>query len=42
VLRIEALAQSGYRAAAAARARAFVSRHPSSVFTPRVRRIAGE
>lgn len=42
VLRIEALAQSGNRAAAATRARAFVARHPSSVFTPRVRRIAGE
>jgi len=42
VLRIEALAQSGNGAAAASRARAFVARHPSSVFTPRVRRIAGE
>lgn len=42
VLRIEALAQSGNRTAAASRARAFVARHPSSVFTPRVRRIAGE
>ncbi|MBN2193045.1 MAG: hypothetical protein JW751_09535 [Polyangiaceae bacterium] len=42
VLRIEALAQSGNRAAAATRARAFVARYPTSVFTPRVRRIAGE
>lgn len=42
VLRIEALAKSGSQAAAATRARAFVARYPSSVFTPRVRRIAGE
>lgn len=42
VLRIEALARSGNRAAATTRARAFVKRHPNSVFTPRVRRIAGE
>ena len=42
VLRIEAMARSGNAAAARTRAKAFVDRHPNSVFTPRVRRLAGE
>lgn len=41
VLRIEALARSGQRAAASARAQAFADRYPSSVFTPRVKRFIG-
>lgn len=40
VLRIEALAQSGERKAAAARAASFLSAHPSSPYANRVRAIA--
>lgn len=40
-LRIDALAQSGRRAEARARAAAFVSKYPSSVLAARVRRLAG-
>jgi TolA-binding protein len=42
VLRIEALARTGNRAAAASRARRFLDRHPNSVLAPRLRRYAGE
>jgi TolA-binding protein len=42
VLRIEALARSGKAAVAKQRAKAFVERHPNSVFTPRVKRLAAE
>ncbi len=42
VLRIEALARSGQGPTARTRARAFVERHPNSVFTPRIKRLAGE
>ncbi len=41
VLRIEALMQTGQRAAASARAKAFVKRYPNSVFVSRVQRFAG-
>ena len=41
VVRIQALARAGNRAAAAARARGFLERHPNSVLAPRVRRYAG-
>jgi len=41
VVRIEALAKAGNRAAAAARARSFLARFPNSVLAPRVRRYAG-
>jgi TolA-binding protein len=42
VLRIEALARTGNRAASASRARRFLERHPNSVLAPRLRRYAGE
>ena len=40
VLRIEALMQTGQRAAASARAKAFVKRYPNSVFVSRLQRFA--
>jgi len=42
VLRIDALLQSGREDQARARARAFLNRHPTSVLSARVRRLAGD
>lgn len=42
VLRIDALSRSGRVEQARARARAFLTRHPSSVLAARVRRLAGD
>lgn len=42
VLRIDALSRSGRMEQARARARAFLTRHPTSVLAARVRRLAGD